>query len=119
MRKSLPRKIEACRIKKGPWRSDSSYGMNGIFLVPYKRKKRILRVMVSDQGGWDHVGVSLPARIPNWKEMCFIKDIFFEEEETVVQFHPPKSQYVNYHSFCLHLWRRHGTVYELPPQLFL
>lgn len=40
MRKSLPQKIEACRIKKGPLASDSSYGING-FLIPYKPCTRL------------------------------------------------------------------------------
>ena len=39
-----------------------------------------------------------------------------EEEETVVQFHPKKSEYVNTHPYCLHLWRRQSEEYELPPK---
>jgi hypothetical protein len=117
MRKSLPQKIEKFRIKEGPLASDSSYGMNGFFII--KRKDRILRVQVSDQCGWDHVSVSLPDRTPTWKEMCFIKDIFFEDEETAVQFHPPKSQYVDYHPYCLHLWRNQEEAFKLPPQSFI
>jgi hypothetical protein len=31
--------------------------------------------------------------------------MFWCEEDCVVQYHPPKSQYVNNHPFCLHLWR--------------
>ena len=48
--------------------------------------------------------------------MCRIKDLFFDDEETVLQYHPPKSQYVNQCKYCLHLWRPHGVVIELPPQ---
>ncbi len=44
---------------------------------------------------WDHVSVSTTERCPNWPEMCFIKDLFFDEEETVMQLHPPRSQWIN------------------------
>jgi hypothetical protein len=54
---------------------------------------------------WEHVSVSGNRRVPNWQEMCFVKDLFWAEEECVMQLHPPKSEYVNCHPFCLHLWR--------------
>ena len=54
---------------------------------------------------WDHVSVSLKTRTPTWEEMCHIKSLFFADEEVVMQLHPAKSAYVNYHPFCLHLWR--------------
>lgn len=33
------------------------------------------------------------------------KDMFFKEDEIVVQYHPAKSEYVNNMPNCLHLWR--------------
>ncbi len=64
---------------------------------------------------WDHVSVSLEDRTPTWDEMCHVKSLFFDDEETVVQFHPPKSVYVNNHPHVLHLWRPTETVIPLPP----
>lgn len=61
----------------------------------------------NDEGGWEHVSVS-PYNLtitPSWDDMCFVKDVFFDDEETVLQFHPKKSQYVNLGQNCLHLWR--------------
>ena len=58
-----------------------------------------------NEGGWEHVSIQLCAkRLPTWEEMCLIKDIFWEEEEMVVQIHPKHSEYVNI-SEALHLWR--------------
>ena len=67
-----------------------------------------------DEGGLEHVSVS-PKRkaiVPSWRDMCKVKDIFFEEEETVVQIHPAKSQYIrgigigkDRRENILHLWR--------------
>lgn len=70
---------------------------------------------------WDHVSVSLPdnSRCPTWDEMCFIKNLFFRDDETVVQFHPKKSEYINNHPYTLHLWRPHAYDYSLPMQLLV
>ena len=48
--------------------------------------------------------------------MCKVKDLFWGEEETVLQFHPRKSEYVNAHPRCLHLWKQVGVDVKLPPK---
>jgi hypothetical protein len=114
MKKQIPPNIEKLRIRKGPMASDSSFGNNGAFQIPYA--SGMLYVIISDCAGWDHVSVSLSNRCPTWDEMHWIKNLFFNSEETVVQFHPKESQYVNRCKHCLHLWKKHGTDYELPPR---
>ena len=49
---------------------------------------------------------------PTWDEMCWIKNMFFYDDEVVVQYHPAKSEYVNNMPNCLHLWR--CTDREMP-----
>lgn len=66
---------------------------------------------------WEHVSVSCQKRTPNWTEMCFVKDLFWHSEDTVMQLHPPKSQWINNHPFCLHLWRPLRDNIPLPPQI--
>ena len=61
-------------------------------------------VMGRDEGGMEHVSVQLQRKLPTCEEMCEIKDIFWSEEEMVVQIHPRKSEYVNI-TDALHLWR--------------
>lgn len=68
-----------------------------------------------DSCGWEHVSVSLENRIPNWVEMSFVKELFWGAQECVVQFHPPKSVYVNCHPNCLHLWKHAEKEFPLPP----
>lgn len=51
--------------------------------------------------------------------MCKVKDLFWGEEDCVVQFHPPKSVYVNNHEFVLHLWRKIGSQFETPPGILV
>lgn len=94
---------------------------NGIFKVFVNGKS--FYVVASNGGGWEHVSVS-PCNIkrktcPTWDDMCAIKDLFFDPEETVVQYHPPKSDYVNMHPYCLHLWRPTTTEIPRPPSIFV
>lgn len=78
-----------------------------------------LAVVFSWGGGWDHISVSHRNRTPTWDEMCMVKDIFFDEEECVVQYHPPKSHYVNNHPYCLHLWKPQNHEIIMPPKVFV
>lgn len=109
--------VEKFRIKKGVMASDSSYGNNGAFEIPLSNRTTAF-VIASDGEGWEHVSVHVISnqleRTPTWAEMCKIKDLFWDEEETVIQFHPPKSQYVNNHKHCLHLWKPIGFEIPLP-----
>lgn len=92
--------------------SDASMGCNGFFVIPHQKiKDYFYQVMISDGMGWQHVSVSLASpnrkveRCPTWEEMCFIKDIFWDKDEAVMQIHPAEEDYVSNHHFCLHLWK--------------
>lgn len=117
------------RVRYGMFGTGDDYGNNGAFFVPFRPGAVPLKVIASDGlavpdeapdlAGWEHVSVSLPDRCPTWAEMCRIKDLFWDEEDTVVQFHPPRSQYVNNHPHCLHLWRPLRAAVPLPPSLLV
>jgi len=113
----VPDTIQDLRVKVGLYRSTPAYGCNGAFNIPFENNT--LMVVISDQMGWEHVSVSLRNRCPNWREMCFIKQLFWGEDETVVQFHPKKSEYKNFHPQCLHMWKKAGEEYELPPSIMV
>jgi hypothetical protein len=68
---------------------------------------------------WEHVSVSGQKRTPNWQEMCFVKDLFWGDEECVMQLHPPKSQYVNLHPHCLHLWKPMRVHIPVPKSILV
>ena len=105
---------EDYRVTYGRFASDASYKNNGIFCIRGD-KKEFLHVIASDGLGWDHVSVSREDRIPNWREMCLVKKMFWEAEDCVIQFHPPESQYVNNHPYVLHLWRPQSEKIPMPP----
>jgi hypothetical protein len=110
--------LERYRQTKGTWKSSPGKPF-GLFYVPFRTA--MLKVIACDglETGWDHVSVSLPNRCPNWEEMCHVKSLFWDDEDTVMQFHPPKSEYVNNHPYCLHLWRPVGKAVELPPSILV
>jgi len=80
---------------------------------------RELKIIFSDGLGWEHVSVSTPSRVPNWAEMCFVKNLFWSADDVVVQFHPAESNYVNQHPYCLHLWRQNGINFPTPAPLLV
>lgn len=113
--------IEKYRIRgAGPWASDETFGNNGAFLIPSPRGIK-LAVIVSDGAGWEHVSVHRVGKnsVPYWDEMCFIKDLFWEAEEAVMQLHPRTSQYVNNHPGTLHLWRPVNGEIPLPDEILV
>ncbi len=124
MRLMFPEKLEAGRVVDGPMASRRSDGGYGAFFVhgPCGEELKIIAsgADADDRvsAGWEHVSVSTRRRCPNWLEMCFVKDLFWGETETVIQFHPPKAEYVNNHQYCLHLWR-HKDGHVLPPTILV
>ena len=101
------------RIRDGRCGSGDAIGNAGAFGVPLKRGQRVF-VIASDGLGWEHVSVSRRDRCPTWDDMCQVKDLFWEDDDCVVQFHPPRREYVNNHPYCLHLWRQCGSNFPLP-----
>lgn len=113
-----PHDAERYRVRTGFYGSDASYGNAGLFqaLGPCGMT---LRMIASDEGGWEHVSVSLANRCPNWREMCWVKELFWEDHEAVMQLHPPKADYVNHHPYCLHLWRPLKAEIPRPPAIMV
>jgi len=113
-------KLNQYRVKFGTWKTEDT-DLFGLFQIPLKTERYCLKVIAAPfdnpPEGWEHVSCSLPTRCPTWSEMAMVKSLFWDEEQTVVQFHPKKSQYVNNMPYCLHLWRNTKQEHELPPQI--
>lgn len=106
---------EQYRVTHGAMASHEDHGNNGAFMVPLKSNRQTVAVIASDGEGWEHVSVSRRDRIPTWEEMCEVKDLFFGPDEWVVQYHPARSDYVNDHPYCLHLWKPTEVEFPKPP----
>jgi hypothetical protein len=110
---------------------DSSLGNNGFFIIPHPNiDDYTLSCMISDGGllnddQWEHVSITINCkdkpvkRCPTWAEMCFIKDLFWNDDETVMQLHPPKADHVNNHPYCLHLWKPVNKTIPVPPAIMV
>jgi hypothetical protein len=111
--------LEKWRVRVGPYASKDGEPW-GAFTIekPWSNYRFMVIASSGDKDlgiDWEHVSVSLPNRCPNWPEMCYIKSLFWDDEETVMQLHPPKSQWINNHNFCLHMWRPLKCEIPLPP----
>jgi hypothetical protein len=120
MRKMVSARLEEGRVRRGRYATTSRDGLMGAFKVrgPCGADLVILSSGPDAKmtiGNWEHVSVSLAHRTPNWTEMSWIKDLFWDDDEAVLQFHPPKREYVNLHPYCLHLWRPLDGDVRVPP----
>lgn len=114
-------KVEKCRVTTGAWATKTGNDF-GFFFIPTRWHSAPLKVMVSPGEGeypWEHVSVSLPDRCPTWEEMHFVKTLFWSDEECVVQYHPPKEDYVSNCKWCLHLWKWTAGDFPRPPSILV
>lgn len=122
MRAKFPEKLERGRILKGSYGSSPGKPYGAFTVIGPNSQS--LAIVASDGNDpiakeWEHVSVSLAHRCPNWQEMSFVKDLFWNEDETVVQFHPGKTDHINIHPNCLHLWKWCGGEFPMPPKILV
>lgn len=117
MRAQLPPEIERGRITGGPLASQPGTGPNGRFIIT-SPEGIVFQVIASDGGGWEHVSVTTARkkRCLTWEEMCFIKNLFWDPDEDVIQYHPARKDYINVHPTVLHLWKPIGIELPKPPK---
>jgi hypothetical protein len=93
-------------------------GRNGAFNLESLSPGWRLMLICSDGGGWEHVSVyavrGQQSRLPTWNEMCFVKDVCWDDDDVVMQLHPRRSEYVNHHPHVLHLWRPRARKIPCP-----
>ena len=73
--------------------------------------------------GWEHVSLHAydpffhKAKTPTWDQMCYAKDLFWDEDEVVMQIHVAKKDWISNHDHVLHLWSPKGEAIPLPPKI--
>ena len=84
--KPVNEKIEKYRARKAEILiyGDNGDEYNGVFKIPLPSGETA-NVIISNGMGWEHVSVSLKDRCPRWQEMCYIKDLFWNDDEVVIQ----------------------------------
>jgi len=93
-------------------------GVNGFYRIPVRGA--VLLVIASDGFGWEHVSVSTRNRCPTWAEMEAVRELFWRDDETVMQLSVPRSEHINQHPFCLHWWKpTEGPEIPKPPAILV
>lgn len=115
-------------------REGSFESPDGVFNIPhYRIKGYVFKIIFSSNMGWEHLSVTLTTivtqqskkilkpvdRCATWEEMCFLKDLFWEVTECVVQFHPPMAEHISNHPYCLHLWRSTEKEFPAPDSIMV
>lgn len=108
---------EKYRHTKGIWGTKNGDNW-GLFFIPSIKGAPLKVICAPSEAEWQHVSVSLPDRCPTWTEMCKVKNLFWDANETVVQFFPREDEYINNHRFCLHMWK-HKDGHNLPPSILV
>lgn len=117
--------LEPYRVLEGPGRS-SRLDLFGMFILPLSKGNEQVEIL-ADNGtttGWEHVSVKARRKngknsqtaTPHWDIMRLTKELFWEPHETVIQYHPAESDYVNKHPSVLHLWRPIHLELPKPPK---
>lgn len=108
-------------IKHAPNLLVERIGYDGGYGVIYAGRKPWASVIWSNGGEWEHVSVCPFKRscVLSWEDMCRLKEMFFRDDEVVVQYHPAKSEYVNNMPNCLHLWRPLDERMPTPPSIMV
>jgi len=115
MRSILPEALEACRVNTHFGAPNE--GRNGRFLLQGPTGAKLhVNSWDHKKYGWEQVAISTDRkRCPNWLEMCFVKDLFWDPEERVMQLHPPLSEYIKNSRHCLHMWKPKHQEIPAPP----
>lgn len=112
------------------FRVEGEKGRDGVFIIQHGKITNYYYLCIASSGmGWEHVSVTLKKREKSkwkevertctWAEMCRIKSIFWYAEESVMQIHPPKSEWVSTHPYCLHLWKPVDEEIKRPPAILV
>lgn len=109
--------------KEGP--PGATYGM---FMIR-QPSGDLLCVIACDSTstGWEHVSAhvrrkhrnSVTMHTPSWDQMCFLKSLFWEPTEVVMQLHPAEADHINVHQHVLHLWKPAGLDIPMPPKILV
>lgn len=134
MREKFTPAAEVARIRQGE-QGTIEGDRFGLFVFRMSENRLLTCIATDGEGGdetgvkgagdWEHVSVSVRTkshrnpkwvtRTPSWDEMCYAKDQFWSDEECVIQFHPPASEYINDHVNVLHMWKNKNEIHRTPP----
>ena len=91
------------RVLPGEWSEVESYE-NATRYESRDGLRVILETEMVDGALWLHASMSRRDRIPSWRDLQRVKDTFIGADRKAIQVLPARSEYVNRHPYCLHLF---------------
>lgn len=79
----------------------------------YQRRGNRMFFIASWVMDWEHISVSQGNKIPSWDEMCLARDIFWNDNECVIQYMHENN------NNTMHLWRPVGADIPVPPKILV
>ncbi len=102
-------------------KDNSRRSLIGIFEIPLNKKETVS--VIADNGisfpEWEHLSVSTSKRFLTNEEIHFIKDIFFNDDEIVIQIYSKNNIVKSKKNYCIHLWKLKTEDIPLPPMYML
>lgn len=113
--------LDQYRLKDGEYGTPNGANYGVFFVKPFTRVCKIIAspATLDTRYPWDHVSVSISDRCPTWDEMEFIKRLFFADNELAMQLHMPVADHINFHPFCLHIWKPLNDKIPTPPSILV
>ena len=93
------------------------FRIEAYFFHPVTQKRWL--VFFTVQFGWEHCSVGSDTKTPDWDVMCRVKNIFWNEDECCVEYHPKAEDYVNMHEHTLHIWKKQDYEFPMPPSIMV
>lgn len=70
--------------------------------------------------GWEHCSVHMQTVhgeiAPSWNEMSRVRDLFWGEDEVIMQLHVAGVNHIDINKHVLHLWKPLNQTIPLPPK---
>lgn len=63
------------------------------------------QVIISIENGYLHLSISTPDALPSYAELKAARYVFCPDEIYMAEIFPPKSEFINVHPYCRHLWQ--------------
>lgn len=81
-------------------------GADGAWYVNKRQGLKVIMSVSEENDGklWAHVSCSRKGRVPDYRDLCSVKNLFLGPERKALHIFPPRSEHVNIHPTCLHLW---------------
>lgn len=97
------------KILPANWTPIGEFGPGGWTYVDRRRRLSVIQTLsdkndFGDGRTWLHVSIASPDRMPTYDELIELKATFVGEDRKAIMVLPPRSEHVNIHPNCLHLY---------------